>query len=107
VTTGAAGAGGIGAARAVGAAGATWVAGTAGATGSAGSAGSAGFAGAAGALFEPGDAADLRRWIDRLIGEPELLASWQRRLPPVKGADEHAEEIEEIYRRVVAAGAAR
>jgi glycosyltransferase involved in cell wall biosynthesis len=59
-------------------------------------------AGAAGALFEPGDAADLRRWIDRLIGEPELLASWQRRLPPVKGADEHAEEIEEIYRRVLA-----
>jgi glycosyltransferase involved in cell wall biosynthesis/GT2 family glycosyltransferase len=58
--------------------------------------------GGAGALFDPGDAADLRGWIDRLIGEPELLASWQRRLPQVKGADEHAEEIEEIYRRVLA-----
>jgi glycosyltransferase involved in cell wall biosynthesis/GT2 family glycosyltransferase len=59
-------------------------------------------AGNAGALFEPGDAADLRRWIDRLIGEPELLAGWQRRLPAVKGADEHAEEIEEVYRQVLA-----
>jgi GT2 family glycosyltransferase/glycosyltransferase involved in cell wall biosynthesis len=56
----------------------------------------------AGALFEPGDAADLRRWIDRLIAEPELLASWRRRLPPVKGADEHAAEIEEIYVRLLA-----
>jgi glycosyltransferase involved in cell wall biosynthesis/GT2 family glycosyltransferase len=58
--------------------------------------------GAAGALFAPGDAADLRRWIDRLIGEPELLAGWQHRLPAVKGADEHAEEIEQVYRQVLA-----
>jgi glycosyltransferase involved in cell wall biosynthesis len=64
----------------------------------------------AGALFEPGDPADLRRWIDRLIADPELLASWRRRLPPVKGADEHAEEIEEVYRAILAgtsSGAAR
>jgi glycosyltransferase involved in cell wall biosynthesis len=56
----------------------------------------------AGALFEPGDAADLRRWIDRLIADPELLARWRRRLPQVKGADEHAAEIEEVYRRLLA-----
>lgn len=56
----------------------------------------------AGALFEPGDPVDLRRWIDRLIADPELLASWRRRLPPVKGADEHAEEIEEVYRAILA-----
>ncbi|HVR09639.1 MAG TPA: glycosyltransferase, partial [Thermoanaerobaculia bacterium] len=56
----------------------------------------------AGALFAPGDAADLRRWIERLIAGPELLERWRRRLPPVKGADEHAEEIEEIYLRLVA-----
>jgi GT2 family glycosyltransferase/glycosyltransferase involved in cell wall biosynthesis len=59
-------------------------------------------AGGAGALFEPGDAADLRRWIDRLIAEPDLLARWRRRLPPVKGTDEHAAEIEEIYVRLLA-----
>ncbi|HEV3457592.1 MAG TPA: glycosyltransferase [Thermoanaerobaculia bacterium] len=58
--------------------------------------------GGAGALFEPGDAADLRRWIDRLIAEPALLAGWRRRLPPVKSADEHAAEIEEIYLRLLA-----
>jgi GT2 family glycosyltransferase len=56
----------------------------------------------AGALFEPGDPDDLRRWIDRLIADPELLASWRRRLPAVKGADEHAEEIEEVYCAVLA-----
>ena len=56
----------------------------------------------AGALFEPGDPADLRRWIDRLIADPELLASWRRHVPPVKGADEHAEEIEEVYRAILA-----
>ncbi len=56
----------------------------------------------AGALFEPGDATDLRRWIDRLIAEPALLARWRQRLPAVKGAAEHAEEIEEIYRRILA-----
>jgi GT2 family glycosyltransferase len=56
----------------------------------------------AGALFEPGDPADLRRWIDRLIADPDLLARWRRRLPPVKGADEHAEEIEEVYRGIFA-----
>jgi glycosyltransferase involved in cell wall biosynthesis len=59
-------------------------------------------AAAAGALFEPGDAADLRRWIDRLLADPELLAGWRRRLPPIKGADEHAEEIEEVYLRLLA-----
>ncbi|HLX08186.1 MAG TPA: glycosyltransferase [Thermoanaerobaculia bacterium] len=58
--------------------------------------------GGAGALFEPGDATDLRRWIDRLIAEPALLARWRQRLPAVKGAAEHAEEIEQIYRRILA-----
>jgi GT2 family glycosyltransferase len=56
----------------------------------------------AGALFEPGDAADLRRWIDRLIADPEVLESWRRQVPPVKGADEHAEEIEKVYRAILA-----
>ena len=59
----------------------------------------------AGALFVPGDPADLRRWIDRLIADPELLVRWRRRLPQVKGADEHAEEIEEVYRTILAGAA--
>jgi len=65
-----------------------------------------GAAGGAGALFEPGDPADLRRWIDRLVADPDLLAAWRRRLPRVKGADEHAEEIEEVYRAILAGAAA-
>ncbi len=57
---------------------------------------------AAGALFAPDDAADLRRWIDRLVAEPEILERWRRHLPLVKGAAEHAEEIEEVYVRILA-----
>jgi glycosyltransferase involved in cell wall biosynthesis/GT2 family glycosyltransferase len=58
-----------------------------------------------GALFAPGDVAELRRWVDRLLADPELLARWVRRLPAVKGAGEHAEEIEEVYRRLLAGAA--
>jgi hypothetical protein len=39
------------------------------------------------------------------IAQPERLAAWQGRLPAVKGADEHAAEIEEIYRRLLASEA--
>jgi glycosyltransferase involved in cell wall biosynthesis/GT2 family glycosyltransferase len=60
----------------------------------------------AGALFTAGDAADLRRLIDRLIANPGLLERWRQRLPAVKGADEHAEEIEELYLRILAGAAA-
>ncbi len=55
-----------------------------------------------GALFEAGDAEALRHWIERLIAEPALLAGWQSRLPPIKSADEHAEEIEDLYCRLLA-----
>jgi glycosyltransferase involved in cell wall biosynthesis/GT2 family glycosyltransferase len=54
-----------------------------------------------GALFDPEDPASLRIWIERLIAEPEILDRWAAALPPVKGMDEHAEEIEEIYERVL------
>jgi glycosyltransferase involved in cell wall biosynthesis len=59
----------------------------------------------AGTLFAAGDAADLRRLVDRLIAEPALLASWRQRLPPIRGADQHAEEIEELYMRILAGAA--
>ncbi len=58
---------------------------------------------AAGALFTAGDAADLRRWIDRLLADPGLLPRWVRALPPIKSADQHADEIEDLYQRILEA----
>lgn len=55
-----------------------------------------------GALFNPEDPASLRAWIERLIADPEQLDRWAAALPPVKGMDQHAEEIEEVYEKVLA-----
>jgi GT2 family glycosyltransferase len=54
-----------------------------------------------GALFDPEDSDELRRWIGGLIGNPEIVAGWAAHPPRVKEMDEHAEEIEEIYRRIL------
>lgn len=54
-----------------------------------------------GALFDPGDPASLRAWIERLIAEPEIVDRWAAALPEVKGMDEHAEEIEAVYEQVL------
>jgi O-antigen biosynthesis protein len=54
-----------------------------------------------GALFDPEDPASLRAWIERLIAEPEILDRWRAALPQVKGMDEHAEEIEAVYDKVL------
>jgi glycosyltransferase involved in cell wall biosynthesis len=82
-------------------------AGTAGAAGGSDAAAGPDDGAGAGALFTAGDAEALRRWVVRLIAEPELLARWVRQLPAIKGADEHAEEIEEVYRRLLAESGAR
>jgi glycosyltransferase involved in cell wall biosynthesis len=58
--------------------------------------------GRGGALFDPEQPAALHGWIERLITDPALLDRWVAELPAVKSADTHAEEIEEIYDRVVA-----
>jgi glycosyltransferase involved in cell wall biosynthesis len=58
--------------------------------------------GRGGALFDPGQPAALRGWIERLISDPAILDRWIAELPAVKSADTHAEEIEEIYDRIVA-----
>jgi glycosyltransferase involved in cell wall biosynthesis/GT2 family glycosyltransferase len=63
--------------------------------------------GVCGAFFEPGDAAGLRAWLDRLCERPEIVAEWSRRLPAVKTMDAHAEEIEAVYAQVMAARRAR
>lgn len=54
-----------------------------------------------GALFDPEDPAELRAWIERLAAEPEIVDRWAAALPAVKGMDEHAEEIEAVYERVL------
>jgi glycosyltransferase involved in cell wall biosynthesis/GT2 family glycosyltransferase len=59
-------------------------------------------AGAQGALVEAGDVEGLRAWIERLAANPATITEWSRRLPAVKGMDENAVEIEEVYRRVLA-----
>jgi len=58
--------------------------------------------GEAGALFDPDDPGALRAWIERLIADPGQLDRWAAAIPPVKGFDVHAEEIEEVYERVLA-----
>jgi glycosyltransferase involved in cell wall biosynthesis len=57
--------------------------------------------GRCGAFFEPGDAGELRGWIERLCERPETVAGWRRNLPPIKGMDDHAEEIERLYAEVL------
>ena len=58
-----------------------------------------------GALFDPEDPEELRGWIERLVGGPGIVAAWAAAPPRVKEMDEHAEEIEEVYERILAARA--
>ncbi|HKR65641.1 MAG TPA: glycosyltransferase, partial [Thermoanaerobaculia bacterium] len=53
-------------------------------------------------LFPAGDADALRAILRRLIDEPRLIDEWSRRLPQPKRDDVHAEEIERVYRSVLA-----
>lgn len=55
-----------------------------------------------GALFDPEDPADLSRWIERLIAEPEILNRWAGQIPPMPDADDHAERVERVYAEVLA-----
>jgi GT2 family glycosyltransferase/glycosyltransferase involved in cell wall biosynthesis len=58
-----------------------------------------------GALFDPEDPGELRQWIERLIERPEIVGEWRAAAPAVKEMDEHAEEIEEVYERLLASRA--
>ncbi len=61
-----------------------------------------------GALFDPGDPGEpgeLRGWIERLLGDPGIVAAWAASPPRVKEMDEHAEEIEAVYENILAARA--
>lgn len=56
-----------------------------------------------GLLFEPGDAADLRRQLERLLDEPDLDAQLAAGAPPIKTVADDAREAEWRYRQVVSA----
>jgi glycosyltransferase involved in cell wall biosynthesis len=51
-----------------------------------------------GLLFRPGDAADLRRALRRLLEEPDLLPRLRRGIPPVKTIQQDAAETRERHR---------
>lgn len=54
-----------------------------------------------GELFPVGDVVALRAIIRRLVDDPSVIDRWVAELPRPKSADEHAEEIEEVYRSVL------
>lgn len=51
-----------------------------------------------GLLFEPGDAADLRRTLQRLLDEPGLLDRLRAGIPAVMSIEQDAAELRELYR---------
>jgi regulator of replication initiation timing len=55
-----------------------------------------------GLLFEPENAADLRRCLTRLINEPELVERLRAAPPRVKAIEAYAQDMEEIYAEVCA-----
>jgi glycosyltransferase involved in cell wall biosynthesis len=54
-----------------------------------------------GELVPPGDADALRAAIQRLIDDPSIIDRWSEQLPVPKRDDEHAAEIEGVYRTVL------
>jgi glycosyltransferase involved in cell wall biosynthesis len=47
--------------------------------------------------FPPGDVAALRRTLQRLVDEPDLLPSLRHHIPPVVQMRDHVSELENIY----------
>jgi glycosyltransferase involved in cell wall biosynthesis len=58
--------------------------------------------GVCGEFFPPGDAAALRSIIRRVVDSPDIIDRWRERLPMPKRVDVHADEIEAVYRSVLA-----
>lgn len=50
-----------------------------------------------GLIFEMGDSEDLARQIERVLADPALLERLRQGIQPVKGLDQHAQELLEIY----------
>ena len=58
--------------------------------------------GVGGIRFRAGDVADLREKLRRLIGEPGLIERLSSTVPPVKGVESNARELEGCYRGLLA-----
>lgn len=56
-----------------------------------------------GLLFRPGDPHDLAEKLQRFIQDAALRALLREGLPKVKSLTQHLEELEQLYRRVIAA----
>jgi glycosyltransferase involved in cell wall biosynthesis len=54
-----------------------------------------------GILFRVGDPEDLADKLHAVVEAPERLETFSKRLPVVKGVEEHAAEMEEIYHELV------
>jgi len=59
--------------------------------------------GVGGDSFPAGDAVALSGILRRLVNDPLIIDRWSEHLPTPKRDDVHAEEIEEVYRSVLAA----
>jgi glycosyltransferase involved in cell wall biosynthesis len=55
-----------------------------------------------GAMFDPENPEELRRWVQRIVEHPEIADQWSRDLAPPKGIEQHAREIDAIYRDALA-----
>jgi glycosyltransferase involved in cell wall biosynthesis len=53
-----------------------------------------------GLLFAPGDVADLKEQLQRLVDEPELAGRLSDGVPPVRTLDQELEELVSLYKRV-------
>jgi GT2 family glycosyltransferase/glycosyltransferase involved in cell wall biosynthesis len=58
-------------------------------------------AGVCGEFVPAGDAAALRAILRRIIDDPAMIDRWSERLPRPKSVDEHAREIDDVYRSVL------
>jgi glycosyltransferase involved in cell wall biosynthesis/GT2 family glycosyltransferase len=59
--------------------------------------------GVGGDSFLAGDAVALSEILQRLVKDPSIIDRWSEHLPTPKRDDVHAEEIEQVYRSVLAA----
>jgi len=59
--------------------------------------------GIGGESFPAGDAVALTEILRRLVKDPSIIDRWSEHLPRPKRDDVHAEEIEQVYRSVLAA----
>jgi glycosyltransferase involved in cell wall biosynthesis len=53
-----------------------------------------------GFLFEMGNENDLKRYIQRIIDQPDLLDAFRSKLPKVTDIGDHANDIRKIYRNI-------